>query len=223
MGRRRVTVVRVFCLLLCVATAFLWVRSRHTMDEWFVIYQTDGCEHVATLKGDIMIRHERPEDGQYGGLKRVAHRSDRVRALPPRPLYEDQLQPRLLLFRYVNIEPPSAATLQQIRQANATVQAMMLKPVRTRAESGALMSLQMSLSRQQSSIRNRTFWEVVFPLWLIPVAVLIPVVMAGIFMALRRRRRVRRGLCPACGYDLRASPGKCPECGAASGTPRLFL
>ena len=35
-------------------------------------------------------------------------------------------------------------------------------------------------------------------------------------LALRRRRRIKRGQCPACAYDLRgASHHACPECGAA--------
>lgn len=29
----------------------------------------------------------------------------------------------------------------------------------------------------------------------------------------RSRRRIRRGLCPGCGYDVRHSPNRCPECG----------
>ena len=57
---------------------------------------------------------------------------------------------------------------------------------------------------------------------LFPVeGVLSPVVgAAAIYYDRRRTTRERRqlgDLCPACGYDLRASPERCPECGATRG------
>ena len=56
------------------------------------------------------------------------------------------------------------------------------------------------------------------PLWFV-----VTLTAAGPALALlhRRRRRLRgrAGLCRRCGYDLRATPGRCPECGEQSGTP----
>jgi hypothetical protein len=37
----------------------------------------------------------------------------------------------------------------------------------------------------------------------------------------RKDDRVGRGLCPNCGYDLRASGGNCPECGKISSGPEF--
>ncbi len=39
--------------------------------------------------------------------------------------------------------------------------------------------------------------------------------VAHLLMAYRKMKRKPAGLCPTCGYDLRASAGCCPECGRA--------
>ncbi|HWE94437.1 MAG TPA: hypothetical protein VG269_10770 [Tepidisphaeraceae bacterium] len=43
---------------------------------------------------------------------------------------------------------------------------------------------------------------------------LLPLAWASRRLLAMIRARARNGLCPTCGYDLRATPDRCPECGA---------
>lgn len=80
-------------------------------------------------------------------------------------------------------------------------------------------------------VRNNAWIPIAQLSWDYPVArsmaVFVPhwaialllVILPAIWLPreLRRRRRLRHGLCVKCGYDLRASPTRCPECGTATG------
>jgi hypothetical protein len=66
---------------------------------------------------------------------------------------------------------------------------------------------------------SRNFW---LPLWIL--IVLGSVMPAVRFMRWRRRSRlVAAGRCAVCGYDLRASAERCPECGTLATTARLHF
>ena len=60
------------------------------------------------------------------------------------------------------------------------------------------------------------FTAVVIPYWCVLAPALVPPVLR-LRAILRQQRHRRQGLCPACGYDLRATPDRCPECGAVAG------
>jgi hypothetical protein len=69
-------------------------------------------------------------------------------------------------------------------------------------------------SSSASSVSSTT--SIAVPFWFL--AAPFAVAPSIWFFAIRRRRRwKRRGLCPACQYDLRATPQRCPECGWIAG------
>jgi hypothetical protein len=82
---------------------------------------------------------------------------------------------------------------------------------------GGIMS-KGKLVRFGARMRSSGFGWVVVPYWLLALAT-----VPGAWLAVARMRktilaRVRRsyGHCPACGYDVRATPDRCPECGTAA-------
>jgi hypothetical protein len=68
-----------------------------------------------------------------------------------------------------------------------------------------------------------TAWPFIITVAIACIAILwLAALVRGVLRArkgvqlLRRHRRLRRGCCPACGYDLTANTsGVCPECGKA--------
>jgi hypothetical protein len=72
-----------------------------------------------------------------------------------------------------------------------------------------------SYHRLDRSISSRPVWLAI-PYWLV-MAIWV-LLFAGTLASYRpwlRRFRRRRGLCTRCGYDLRGSTNRCPECGLA--------
>ena len=61
------------------------------------------------------------------------------------------------------------------------------------------------------------------PLWSVALVCALASGLLTVLPVLRRRKRARRGQCLHCGYDLRGSTERCPECGTEFDADRLIL
>jgi hypothetical protein len=155
MRRKIVSVTAVVSLVLCVATAGLWVRS-HWVSDTLGLFSLSS---ISTDRGEIVVGVAEP-DSNFS-MDTGYHR--------------DQLP-----------DPDEPWNPRRVAERTWTV---------FFAHGERFPGLHL----------------VVIRFWAVFVAAASPL----LFMALggvRRRRRVARGLCSACGYDLRATPDRCPEC-----------
>jgi hypothetical protein len=75
------------------------------------------------------------------------------------------------------------------------------------------------VSHPNKSGRDAGAVELSIPMWLLlSSAAVLPIVALP-----SRRPRIRRRIsrCPICGYDLRATPERCPECGMVSAAEKV--
>jgi hypothetical protein len=70
--------------------------------------------------------------------------------------------------------------------------------------------------------RGEPWWSLSVPLWMPAAAnTMIPSCWLALFTLRRKRVKRGQGRCLVCGYDLRATPKRCPECGTVPASAKV--
>jgi hypothetical protein len=231
--RHGFTLLAATALLLCLIFTTFWLRSHQTSDRFFLIYRGEGFERLVTWHGDVIIHHNNPHQGATrDGLQRVSHTSVRLDSLPPGDIHPAgfPVHWQHLGFRF---DAVTQADLQKAQTPGPIVAPFSASPPwLSRSETRAgpspqearqiqqRMMIQMLAARQTLRDIPTAQWRLSVPLWVLAVATSI-LPLTWLLLRVRSQRRVGRGLCRVCGYDLRASSLRCPECGTPIDSPTV--
>jgi hypothetical protein len=184
MLRRLFTILAAVSLLLCIATAALWVRS---------YYFVDGVSYagVASSSGQQGLASSMSFYGMIGltfGTKTPhAHRA---------PTAADVKTPTDKRFDYDML----------------TIGAADRSHLQYEYHFGGLLGFRLRHWKTDDTDSSVSSITITFPDW---IPLLIFSITPALWLWWHRRavRRKRVGHCLVCGYDLRATPDRCPECG----------
>jgi hypothetical protein len=218
-------------LALCVATIVLWARSLRLNERYFLSYVLNRSMHLETADGMLHVRY-RPAFGPPVDGRRPLRWGQWDQPATHSPLKTSFSLPawRWGPFAYAaRTWPVDPKTRARVRDAQLILDERARELARTADAPAATRPMSQrelaraNISRLRLNFAMRTSneygaaRELLFPAWSAASAFALgPMVFAAAWLrrGLLRQRRARRCLCTACGYDLRASPDRCPECGA---------
>ena|SRR5687767_13353588 len=172
-----------------LAAGWLCARSFRSMDEWSEVDGDNVLRAVVSYRGAIhFVRAENNSTRRPWAWDRYD--------TPPAATWNDlypagDVEWRKFGFAKVTSSPPAAPAFTPMVPRNAA-------PARPRQLAPWLFT--------------RPYRAYAIPYWA-PLALTTPPALLAVARLLRRFVRGRRGLCAGCGYDLRATAERCPECG----------
>jgi hypothetical protein len=181
MLRRLFTILSALSLLLCVATAVLWVRSLRRVDQVACVGASEDAyirtvsawtlngKLVVTNRKEVLVGEDLPASFTVAAESRV-------------------------------LSPDGAGLIEQsLEMTGFHFAGFGWHPVDEEAH-------------YRLAGFKETGGDVTVPFWFLAAAFAV----APLCWLRRRQARRVRGGCLKCGYDLRATPSRCPECGAVA-------
>jgi hypothetical protein len=191
MRRRIFTFSSVISLLLCLATVALWVRSYWFVD--FVAWRSSSLQ-----SGDVVYRHWVLSSCEGGAC-----------LYGERGIVESTFPQSSRQWHRWPVERGTHAVGEYERATRYFDMPTSAHP----------LGFQVA-ARSTAGRWPRSFFTIALPFWFLSM-LLGALPALSLASKLRQSRRIRRGLCRSCGYDLRRSADRCPECGTPVGTAKI--
>jgi hypothetical protein len=190
-----------------------WLQSRAGVATIIIIAILFGCLWLMSHFFMILVWIKRPLRDSFG--VDAAHGELLIwRAAADRPFSALNFREPGITWEFARASPPPAFSVSE-----RGLWARWLAPLsgsglpdlaeRSAARGGQFLGFGVQTTRLEHTNALDVI-SVAVPLW-VPFAVVAAIVVR---LHYKRRARLRaEGLCINCGYDLRATPGRCPECG----------